>query len=1151
MNELIRKRGVLMLKIFTGGAMSHKDEMLRDCLINCIKEDKKVFVFVPDQFSFEYDKMLYDILGAKLFNKISVMGLNRFAEKLRKGFGSEKGQTADDNAKTILMHKAIKKFKVEEKSVYYSKNLEKISFVNQMLEASNLLSRNDISAENLQIAGEKTEGILSEKLREISQMFDLYQNELKQMELCDGLSVVNEACEILKGNTYFNDCEIFFDRYDTFSADEYKIIEVMLHQCDNMYFSITLSQENNSKSLFSPFYATVKTVSELERIAKAVGVEVVQKNSSQYYYNKSALAHLNANLFCVDNHFSADNEGVKVVLSQDVYDEVEYVAGEIKRLVREENFRYSDIAVISRQLDEYVSIIEGTFERFEIPTFIDAKEDVSKSVLAIYISNVLDCIYGKSFRTEKLLRMIKSPLSPFKDFEVWAIEEYCYTWNVDGDMWTKPFTAFEERNNNLVEVNKIREKIVTPIVNFRNNTKDATAKQLVSALSKLLEEYSLTSCANAVVKLSKDIQGEKSFITDKSTEIELIREFKQIWQLFINALYSISENMGDEVISVRELGDILALLMSTMTISNPPQRINTVTVAKAEHTRLSKVKAVFVLGVNADKLPAKVKTGGIFTEKEKLKLEKIGIELSQTAIDNIKNERLTTYLALTNPSDKLYVCCPKNDAEGRPLVPSSVVRDIVKMFGNGIVINTSDLGVEFFCKTKRSALSKLSECMNDNSVSSMSLKTALESIPETAQRVEKIYENSKHREFAISQNTAEELFFKDCDNKKQITLSPSSMDTYNKCPFGYFCKYGLGLKTPTKYEINGVNRGRVIHYVMENILSIKCGDEKVYNEEFEKMTPEQVKEKVYELALKYKEIELGGDFGKDIRYDVLFDRICQNAVYVVLNIQQELIHSSFVPKAFEYTIKDDKGNALLKLTDGEMEVCITGQIDRIDTFTDKDGETYLKIVDYKTGNVNNMFSKIFHGVSLQMIVYIMALLSGKNDINPENNAKAGAMIYSPAKFIKSSKLYRFSEVGKYRTNVKFSQNYKDEQLARFGIVNDNENVVFALNEFGNKNFCLSEKNEYFKEVGIERLENFTGEKIKETGNKILRGKIEASPLADITSSTMLKPCSYCDYYDICGAKTAKPKRFMTKYDKDVIMELISEKEEIEVNEDGE
>lgn len=1132
-----------MLTVITGGAMSQKDEMLREKMLKCLQDGKKVYVFVPDQFSFEYDKMLYDLFGAKLFNKISTMGLNRFAEKLRKKYGTDKGETADENAKIISMYKAIKEYKSTGSAVYYTKNLEKPSFVKQMIEISENFSRNEFSGEYVSAVSEKTDGVLSEKLKEIGEIYGLYQKKLQQLNLCDGFSVVNEACEILKKHDCLCDCEIFFDRYDTFSADEYKIIEIMLRQCENMYFSVTLSEENNSKSPFSPFEPTVKTLSTLETIAKNTGEKFVRLKSSIYRYNKSALAHVNGNILCIENCFTNDNEGVKVAFAQDVYDEVEYVAGEIKRLVREEGLKYKEIAVISRQLADYVSIIEGTFDRYEIPTFIDSKENISKSVLAIYITNILDFVKGKTFKTEKILRMIKSPLSPFKDYEVWAIEEYCYMWNVEDDMWLSDFTAVDQRNNNLNTVNDIRRRIIEPAVKFRKSTENPTANTLLKALTTLLEDYNLSSCANSVVKLSKNIDGEKSYITEKSSEVELVREFKQMWLLFIGAIYSLNDNFSDETISLKELCDVFSLIMSQMTISNPPQRINTVTVAMAEHSRLSNVKAVFVLGANADKFPAKIKQGGLFSEKEKRTLTKIGVQLSVEAEEQIKNERLITYLALTQGSDKLYVCCPKNDSEGRPLVQSDVVRELLNMFGNSIVTDVSNLGADFFCKTKRSALARFTECMNDNSVNSQSIKKALESVKSTSEKLNNILRNGDLTDFDISKTTAEDMFFNADKNLDRIVLSPSSIEKYNKCPFGYFCQYGLKLKTPFKSEINGVNRGNVIHYVLENLLSVKSGDKTVYNVDFEKMTDDEIRDKVFELAQEYKEHQMGGEFGKDVRFNKLYERICQNAVYVVLNIQHEIKHSSFVPTAFEYSIKDKNGDSMLKLTDGEIEVCITGQIDRIDTYKDNDGTVYLKIVDYKTGKMKDIFSKIFHGVSLQMIIYIMALLKSQNELNANNTAKAGAMVYVPANYIKSEKFRSTFEFDKVKADVNFTKNFTDKALMRIGIANGNERVVFALNEQADKNFCLSEKNEYFTDSEIERIENYTEEKIKETASNILRGKISPSPLADATSSRITKPCSYCEYGDICGVKNAPVKRVLTKDDKNKLMEIVLDKKE--------
>ena len=1126
-----------MLTVVTGGAMSRKDEIIREKIKSAAAFGKKVFVFVPDQFSFEYDKMLYNFFGAKLFNRISVMGMNRFAQELKKNYGFSGGQPADENTKIISMYKAMKNFREEKRSLFYTKNLEKPSFVLQMLDVVANLKRNEISPQTLETVSQKFSGTLCDKLRDIGGIYGEYDKALEKLELSDGLSSIGEACEILKENRILQGSEIFFDRYDSFSADEYRLIEIMLHQCENMSVAVTLSDENNSKSNLSPFALTIKTKSQLENIARSVGIKTESIKSSQYYYNKAALTHVNANIFCLKNHPSSNNQGVNAVTAQDCYDEVEFCAAEIKRLVREEGMKYSDIAVISRQLSDYSPIIEGTFERYEIPAFIDAKEAVSKSALAIYISSVFECLKGRSFKTEKLLKMIKSPLSPFKDFEISAMEEYCYTWGVDNDMWTQPFAAAQENSGNINTVNKIRQRMVQPIVDFREKAKGCTVREMTGYLTELFEAYDLTSCANKIAKLSQGFEGEKSYITEKSTELELVREFKQIWLLFIQALYSMCENLGDEKMSVREFSDLFMLVLSGMSISNPPQRINTVTVASAEHSRLSAVKAVFVLGANADKLPAAVKKSGMFSQREIKQLCDAGVEISQSAVDAAQAERLTAYLAVTQGSDRLYVCWPKTDKKGKGLVASGIVKELVRMFGKEIEIDVSKLKIDFFCPTPRAACTKLSECINDNTTPSETLKSALEKIPECENKVRSLVENRKSKQFSLSEETAQKIFFKNSDGKSSIDLSPSSIEKYNKCPFNFFCSYGLKLETPVKYEMNGVNRGNIIHYVLENMLSVENDGNKSYNCEFESMTEDEIRQRVYALSQEYKQKKMGGDFGKNARFDNLFGRVQENAVLVVMNIQQELRNSFFKPKAFELKIENEKGEPIMRLENKNITINIIGKIDRVDTYTDSDGKTYLKVVDYKTGSVSNLFRKIFHGVSLQLIIYLLALLEG-GDCADSGRLQAAGIVYTPAVYITSTTSQKEDKKlpGETENAVEvkagFAREYVNQSLERFGLVRNDEEILFAMNNSLDKRFVPMKKNNAMELEKLLAVGEHTKEMIKNVGENLSKGIISAQPLADVTSSVILKPCSYCDYSPICGAKNAKAKRMILKSDED-------------------
>lgn len=51
--------------------------------------------------------------------------------------------------------------------------------------------------------------------------------------------------------------------------------------------------------------------------------------------------------------------------------EVQMIAGEIERLIKQEKYRYRDIAVVTGALDDYSREIVRRFETNRIPAFID------------------------------------------------------------------------------------------------------------------------------------------------------------------------------------------------------------------------------------------------------------------------------------------------------------------------------------------------------------------------------------------------------------------------------------------------------------------------------------------------------------------------------------------------------------------------------------------------------------------------------------------------------------------------------------------------------------------------------------------------------------------------------------------------------------
>ena len=68
--------------------------------------------------------------------------------------------------------------------------------------------------------------------------------------------------------------------------------------------------------------------------------------------------------------FEETPEGVELYRAMSPYSEVERAAAELARLVREEGYRYRDLAVTARSMEVYGPLITLIFPRYGLPVFL-------------------------------------------------------------------------------------------------------------------------------------------------------------------------------------------------------------------------------------------------------------------------------------------------------------------------------------------------------------------------------------------------------------------------------------------------------------------------------------------------------------------------------------------------------------------------------------------------------------------------------------------------------------------------------------------------------------------------------------------------------------------------------------------------------------
>ena len=99
-------------------------------------------------------------------------------------------------------------------------------------------------------------------------------------------------------------------------------------------------------------------------------------------------------------------ENLHLFLAKNPYSEVENVAKQIVKLVKEKNLRYKDISIITKNIDTYSSLVRSIFENYQIPVFIDEKRELNQNIIVQYILAILE-ILSQNFSNESIFYYLK------------------------------------------------------------------------------------------------------------------------------------------------------------------------------------------------------------------------------------------------------------------------------------------------------------------------------------------------------------------------------------------------------------------------------------------------------------------------------------------------------------------------------------------------------------------------------------------------------------------------------------------------------------------------------------------------------------------------------------------------------------------------
>lgn len=1097
-----------MLKFILGGAGSGKSVMLTDKINDAAEANKNVIVIVPEQFSFDSDKKLYKKLGCRKFNKILSISFTSIASEIFERYGSRSGEYADDSAKFIIMRKTIKKLIDEKQLHYFSIQASKFDFTSSALEIISELRRSGVSADDFSSKMIGADITLSNKISDISLIYYTYDKLLSESGLKDSLTDISEAAAIAEINGFFKNKSVFFDEFESFTEYEYRLIEAIVSQAEDVYVCLRL--ENPEDNDFGVFDSVKNTWRKFYRLAKKYGVSVETiKLEKPLKYKSRDLAHLNMNIMRGVKKYSGKAENIKITECADLYEEADWICSEIKYLVCEKGYKYGDISVMSRQLSEYTYIFEAEFEKYDIPYGMNVKKSVMHTSIMQYVSGIIGAIAEKNFSSEMIFRYAKTHLCGISQSRIADLENYCFEWDIDGKKWSEPFSMGIEEHPFAEQT---RREIIEPLSKLRKKCMNTDCMGICAALFDFITKMDVQKRVGGIINEFKE-QGLTHYA----------KEFKRIWSIFTDILETIAQIGGE--MNLTEFRDLFMMMLRNVSYSVPPQTLDGVRISCAETSRPDNPKVVFITGANDGFFPPSVGQTGLLNEKDRVLFKNSGINLSRTNEELAADEKLIVYKTLTHASEILYITYPLSDSSGSHRYPAAVLKQISGMFENDIIGSADDKNLIDYCSTPKAAYLNLVRYFGKSSGETESIRKVLKKNKEYRSRIEYLENISKEKQFLVGDSDLMRRLY-----TERLVLSATAIDEYNVCHFKYFCRTGLKLKTRRKRILDRIGEGNLTHRCLEEILSS-------FNtkEEFDNLTHEQIRAITEKCGKEFLKETFGTENADLPEVNASIERISSNIETLIEHLKIELKQSEFRPAAFELDISRGNNRPALKTEDG-VEIYLKGIVDRIDIF-EKDGKKYIRVIDYKTGSKSFSIASLLYGLNMQMLLYLFSV-TGKN--GRFSGCEPAGALYLPS---------GGAGCGLDRDSEELIEKYLNDHYKMNGVILKDRLVLNAMEkdikgifipasvikaDDGIGKLKLSKSSSCITKKNFEKLREYTDNILIKMCTELYGGKIEAVPFIEGNKT----PCGTCDYWSVCGNTPLRNSREQDENAEEIMMELI-------------
>lgn len=1122
---------------------------------------RPLILIVPDQATFQMERKILDDPRLDGFAALQVVSFRRLCLKVLDEAGGVSLPFITPVGRSMAIQSALWERKKD--LTLFAPMVSYPGFRETLGKTLQELSLYEVSPRDMRLsAGTGGSPYLEQKIHDLEVVFESYMEFLKD-RFFDPEDYLELAAGKMAASHLVRGAQVWVDGFSGFTPKEYKVLRSVMEAAGKVSVALCLDRSELSRPASSSrlFHPTREIFDNLMFQAREAGIRVEptiylgEGKALPRFAASPDLARLEraARLSGEDSGLAgevdpgsvsddsesldrspadAEEPGVVVVSAANPRAEVEYVAREIVKLVRDEGLRYRDITVEARDLSDYADLVSLVFKDHGIPFFLDQKRSLSHHPLAELIRAALDAVLT-SLGSDSVFRYLKTDLVPIGREMVDRLENYVLSHGIHGERWISP-EPWQYVRRSLVSDEKaaeaeedarvadaIRRECIPHLEKFYCRLKSAPGNTTVEEISRAIYDLLID------LGVPKTLERWQS-LAESAGDLSEARDHAGAWDKVMEILEQADEILGDTEADLKTYSMLVSAGLEDIRLGAIPPSLDQVLIGALDRSRQPDCRVTFLIGAILGVFPRRQSEDTVFTDSERAYLAERGIQLEPDSRLRQFHEQYLVYIALTRPRERLYISYPLGDQEGKALTPSHVIDMVKRVFPDRAEVLApaepsgkwlEDLDFVVPARARGLAVRRLSLVKHGINPGTAWIEAyrwllAPDRIGESRPILGSLSFTNKVP--PLEKSLVRGLY------GNILLTSVSRLERFGACPFHHFAADGLGLRERDIYRLEPADAGTFLHDAMKEFVSRassmrpdwgaleKPDIDKMTGEIAEALVP-QVRNELFMSSARYR------------YFASALKRIMSRSASVLVT---HMRRGGFRPVGTEVQFGMAGGLPPYRVALGSRdEVLLRGQIDRIDAAR-KGDDVYLRIVDYKSSARSLDLVDVWSGLSLQLLVYLVVALRNWSALERAASVQksiievgagssplpAGALYFTLRDpiVIASGPMPPEEAADKVLRSLRMSGLLVDDQdLLRMMDAGSSRYSDIIPVQFTSKGVS---SRSIAKQEDLQALLGFVERKVQEMCSRIFAGDIEIAPYRRGT----LRACQYCPYGALCA-----------------------------------